>query len=222
ILEKEYNLNEIKRICHELFAKYSYKNDVVYIYVANNAENYIMSNWIIIAQWINPKLADKSKPNIIGNNKNNDIHYEYKENYSKIEKYNEVHIFEEDEILLSKNLKLYKSVFHISSAIKHSFKQNDFYKVIYLSEKYKDDKEDMSKKLGYFGVSKDIELNHYLQLFSSYVNLLDNLVNFSTDLERTRKNKEHLIATYINDIIKIIHKIETKKYFWINKLNIKI
>src|SRR5699024_7234485 len=48
ILEKEYNLNEIKRICHELFAKYSYKNDVVYIYVANNAENYIMSNWIII------------------------------------------------------------------------------------------------------------------------------------------------------------------------------
>lgn len=222
ILEKEYNLNEIKRTCNELFAKYSYKNDVVYIYVATNAENYIMSNWIIIAHWINPKLADKSKPNIIGNNKNSDIHYEYKENYSKIEKYNEVHIFEEDEILLSKNLKLYKSVFHISSAMEHSFKQNDFDKVIYLSEKYKDDIEDMSRKLGDLGVSKDIELNHYLQLFSSYVNLLDNLVNFSTDLERTRKNKEHLIATYINDIIKIIHEIENKKCFWINKLNIKI
>src|SRR5699024_8562795 len=107
-----------------------------------------------------------------------DIHYEYKENYSKTEKYNEVHIFEEDEILLSKNLKLYKSVFHISSAIEYSFKQNDFDKIIYLSKKYKEDIGDISRNLGDLGVSKDIELNHYLQLFSSYANLLDNLVIF--------------------------------------------
>ena len=81
------------------FALYNYKNDVVSIYIATNKENYIMSNWVIQAQWISSKLDNKSRPLPLGELKKDGIYFKYNDKFSEREEYYKKHIFKDDKYL---------------------------------------------------------------------------------------------------------------------------
>lgn len=77
ILKEKYEYKDIENICMEQFDLYNYKNDVVWVYVATSKESYIISNWIVQSQWINPKLDSRWRPGEINGVNRNGILFRY-------------------------------------------------------------------------------------------------------------------------------------------------
>lgn len=222
ILKERYSLKNIENICMEQFSRYNYKNDVVWIYVATNKENYIISNWIVQAQWINPKLDDKSRPISLGGVTRGDMYFKYNESYYQLEEYYRRNIFEDDKYLLINNLKLYDKVSAIYGIILKYLKENDYNKFFEICDKYRKEIRDIYFLYGNIGISTNIGFENYLQEFQNYIALIDNMMLYVLDKSRDFKNKEYLIKTNMKDLDNIVSKIEDGRFYWMNKLGITL
>lgn len=84
VLEKPQDIEQIKDICKTIFNGYQQSQDVIWIYIAKNGEDYKNANWIMRAQWIRPTLNELFKPLPIGNSKDGEYSWDYSEDYSVI------------------------------------------------------------------------------------------------------------------------------------------
>ncbi|CAM3016840.1 hypothetical protein HAHI6034_12045 [Hathewaya histolytica] len=222
ILEEQYGLKDIENICIEQFAKYNYKNDVVWIYVATNKENYIISNWIVQAQWISSKLENKFRPMKIGEMIKDDINFKYNKSYYKQEEYYRRNIFKDDKSLFINNMKLYDKVSSIYNIMSGGFEDREFNGFFNICQQYKDCINNISYKYGDIGISKSIEFEDYLQRFQNYIALIGNIILVTLDESREFKNKKYLIQSNMEELDKVISKIEGERYYWMKKLGITL
>lgn len=222
ILKEKYNLEDIENICMEQFALYNYKNDVVWIYVATNQENYIISNWIVQAQWINSKLDNVFRPIPLAGKRKDKIYFKYNQLYYQREEYYKKNIFKDDKLLFINNFKLYDRVSHIYNIMSEAFKNEDYNKFFEICNEYKDDIKDIYFKYGDIGISMNINFEKYLQEFQNYIVSIDNIILYALDESREFKSKEYLINTIMKDLDNIISEIEDERFYWMNKFNIAL
>lgn len=217
ILKEKYELKDIKKICVEQFALYNYKNDVVWIYVATNKENYIISNWIVQAQWINPKLDERFRPIPLNKVARDDVYFKYNTSYFEYEAYYRKNVFKDDKFLFINNFKLYNRLSDICNII---FIEEDYNEILNICKKYRNTIEEIYFKYGDMGLSMDIDFNNYLQEFQNYITLMYNIVLYALDESRDYKNKEYLIKLNMKELKSVLVKIESERGHWMEKLNI--
>ncbi len=222
ILEEQYNLKDIENICMEQLSRYNYKNDAVCIYIATNDENYIISNWIVQAQWISPKLDRKFSPTEIGGVIRDSINFKYNKSYYKQEEYYRKNIFKDDKSLFMSNMKLYDEVSTVYNMMLENFEKKDWDKFFNICKQYEDYINDVGYRYGDMGISKCIDFDGYLQEFQNYIALIRNVILYTLDGTREFKNKMYLIKSGMEKLNKIKFKIENKRFYWMNKLNITI
>lgn len=222
ILKEKYDFRDIENICMEQFALNNYKNDVVWIYVATNQENYIMSNWIMRAQWISSKLDKRWRPLLLSEVKKDEIYFKYNDKFDERERYYRKHIFKDDKYLFINNFKLYDRVSEIVNLILEIFKNRDYNEFMKICNEYKEDIKDIYFKYGNIGISTNIKFENYLQEFQNFIAIVDNIILYELDESRESKNKEYLINMSVKDLDNIIPKIEDERFYWMNKLNITV
>lgn len=220
ILEEQYDLKDIKNIYREEIYKYIYNNDVIWVYIATNNENYITSNWIVQSQWISPILDNNFRPTKIGDVGKDDINLKYNKSYYILEEYNKKNLFQDDKLLFISNMILYDNISFIYNIMSERFEEKDFNIFIDICRKYKNHINDTNNKYSNIGFSKNIEFEHYLQSFQKYIILIDNIVLFTLDNPSEFENKKYFIKSNMKILCNIISLIEDKRYYWMNKLNI--
>lgn len=221
-LKEKYDFRDLENICMEQFALHNYKNDVVWIYVASNQENYIISNWIMQAQWISSKLDKKWRPLLLSEVKKDGIYFKYNDKFDEREKYYKKYIFKDDNYLFINNFKLYDRVSEIVNQILELFKNRDHNGFMKTCNEYKEDINDIYFKYGNIGVSTNINFENYLQEFQNFISIVDNIILYALDEVRESKNKEYLINMSVKDLDNIIPKIEDERFYWMNELNITV
>jgi hypothetical protein len=222
ILGKKYNLEDMENICIEQFDLYSYKNDVVWVYVATSQENYIISNWIMQAQWISPKLDNRWRPISLDGIKKDRIYFKYNNMCNEREEYYKKNIFKDDKFLFVNNFKLYDKVSDEINLMLETFKNKEYNIFFKMCNEYKDDIKDIYFKYGDIGLSTNINFENYLQVFQDYIASIDNIILYALDESRSVENKEYLINMIIKDLENTIFKIEDERLYWMNKFNIAI
>ncbi|HLR35303.1 MAG TPA: hypothetical protein VK071_08265 [Tissierellales bacterium] len=221
-LKEKYDIRDLENICMEQFALYNYKNDVVWIYVATNQENYIMSNWIMQAQWISSKLDKKWRLLLLSEVIKDGIYFKYNDKFDEREKYYKKHIFKDDKYLFINNFKLYDRVSEIVNPILELFRNGDHNGFMKICNEYKEDIKDIYFKYGNIGISTNINFKNYLQEFQNFIAIVDNIILYAVDESRESKNKEYLINMSVKELDNIIPKIEDERFYWMTKLNITV
>lgn len=62
VLHDQFDIEKIKKLVMEIINKYKDGMDVIWMYVARNTDDLIVSNWILRCQWINPRLNENFRP----------------------------------------------------------------------------------------------------------------------------------------------------------------
>jgi len=62
VLNKELKIEDTKLVGVEIISKYKEEYDVIWVYIAQNGDDYIIGNWIVRAQWINAELEWQYRP----------------------------------------------------------------------------------------------------------------------------------------------------------------
>lgn len=106
--------------------------------------------------------------------------------------------------------------------ILENFESKNFNDFLNTCQQYKDHINNIGYKYRDIGISKDIEFEDYLQRFQSYITLIKNIILFALDESREFKNKKYLIKSNMEELDKVISKIEGERYYWMNKLDITL
>lgn len=222
ILKEKYDFRDLESICMEQFILYNYRNDVVWIYIATNKENYVISNWIMQAQWISSKLDNKWRPIPLAEIKKDGIYFKYNDKFDEREEYYREHIFKDNKILFINNFKLYDKISDIVNLMLELFKNEDYNGLMKICNEYKGDIKDIYFEYGDIGISTNINFEKYLHGFQDYIASVDNIILYVLDESRKPQNKEYLINMTMRDINNIISKIEDERLYWMDEFNISI
>ncbi len=62
VLNDMLQIDQIKNIVINVIEQHKHHENVIWVYVARNGDDYILSNWILYGQWIDPRLNNSNFP----------------------------------------------------------------------------------------------------------------------------------------------------------------
>lgn len=205
-------INQIQEVAKDLIGKHSREYDVIWVYVAENSDDYIMRNWIFSAQWINPKLDDKFKPMPFKIDHGKGYYFGEHTHWSSLKEYSK-NIFDCDKTLFICHQWVYNEILPIYQELETADKNYDRDILISLIEKHHKALQRAKKRIGAFGKSHNKEFVKFLEYYYLAIVQLNNLI---TIVENKNYNEDHLRAN-----IKISLKVAKEKIKLIEKENKK-
>lgn len=222
VLQKKLRIKQIKKIAMKVIDEYKVSNDVVWIYVAKNGDDYIVNNWIMRGQWISPDLDSEFRPMSLGKHDEEGYSWEYKNSYDTLGKYYKEYIFDEDKKLFVCHQKIYESILTSFNMLYSSFNSKsleEFKKDVSREEK-KIDKDYMI--LGEFGHSRNKDFDDFLYNYENAIIPLDNLKFWINKEKLNKKAKKYQISDCFQEAKKYLDVIERRSDFWKKQFKITI
>lgn len=219
-LTSSLTIEAIKQMCISILREYKDKYGVVWLYVAKNGDDYIMSNWIIRFQWISPSLETRHRPLSLKYAVENGFFYEGNDSYSVLADYYADNIFEDDKELIIKHKNNLDSVISIIKQIIEVHSQNNLQelkKIIHNSKRI------VSRGFlinGDFGRSRNVDLDGYLERYSSLFGWLDNLHLWCENKGLNDRQLNYQLNICIKEIKKELLDIQEGHLFWQRKIGI--
>ncbi|NEZ74032.1 FRG domain-containing protein [Clostridium botulinum] len=220
VLSEQLNIEQIRKVAIEVIEKNKFNNDVIWIYIAKNGDDYIMKNWIIRGQWINLKLDEQYRPLSLSRNGGEGYSWEESLSYSTLADYYSENVFEDDIILYVYHQKVYEEIRPIFDEL-CLFMQQGF--INQIADLIKENKEKINcayMQLGNFGHSRNKEFDKFLY---NYIEAISSIDNIHFWIEKNNLNERALkyqIDDCIKDAKKYFKKIEQFSQKWYEKLNI--
>ncbi|AJH62448.1 hypothetical protein bcere0016_40530 [Bacillus cereus 95/8201] len=220
LLNKAFGIEKIKQATKELMEKYQKTNDVVWVYVAKNGNDYIMRNWILRGQWINHKLPERYKPMAISEINDEGYFWINETAYSVQGDFYNEHIFEEDKVLFAKYQSSYKDVLPIYNQLHNLFERSEFglfkQELNKQIEKIKKVYHDFSD----FGHSTNIDFNGFLQNYQEFIAMFDNVTDWATREDLKPTAWKYQISSCFQDANKALELIDSEIEMWKKKINV--
>ncbi|WP_186328382.1 FRG domain-containing protein [Paenibacillus sp. 32O-W] len=219
VLKKLLNIDQIQQVSKNIIKQYESKYDVVWIYIANDGDSYIMRNWILRGQWISPNLDEEFRPVPISAPDSEGYYWAKGEEYSTLADYYANHVFDDDKYLYIYYEKIFEEIRLISGQLFSIFQKNyDEFEV----ELYKKIEE---IKYGFqmfseFGRSRNKEFDDFLYNYIEAASSLDNIHHWVNRGDLNHKQKYYQISLCFRDVHKYIEIIDGGNKVWSTKLGV--
>lgn len=220
VLTKVLRIEEVKYIGTRIIDSYKTKNDIVWVYIARNGDDYIMKNWMVRGQWVNESLEARYKPHIIGESDELGYIWRFEKAYSTLADYYEEYAFVDDKILFTQNMKTFEEFEPYYKYMLSAFENGDMKKL----ERYAFDNASMITKFflkfGDYGHSRNDEFDNYLNNFQEVALHLDNVVLWLKNEELNSLSKGFQISNCFRDARLHFDRIKEKGVFWKKTINL--
>ena len=100
-------IQQIKEIVINIIEQYKQEQNVVWVYVARNGDAYILSNWILCGQWIDPNLKEEYQPMHLEKPEDG-VYWKFNKSYSTDEDFYQQNVFDNDKDLFLNHKKVCK------------------------------------------------------------------------------------------------------------------
>lgn len=221
VLSKHLKINEIHMVINQNIKAYKPKYDVINIFVAKNNDDYIMNNWIIRGQWLNP-FNDKIKMQPLEETDGTGYSWQLYKGYSVRSEFNNKYVFEDDKKLFISHQKIFSDFYPNYKKMLHSFEQHKYDSVSYLLSLYEDKVCNFSIITGDLGVSRNKKFDDFLNLYNEYFMSIYNLTLWIKNNNPNLKQRSNwaFLQREFNEIIGNAKKISTYSGQWKNRLGI--
>jgi hypothetical protein len=211
----------IQKLTLDLLKKYQSRQDVVWINVAKNGNDYIMNNWIFRAQWINPGLDKSFRPFTLKNDIGNGYSWEETNSFSVLSDfYQNNNFFVDDRTLFVCFQKVFIEILPIYYQLINNFEINDLSNFIRLVVEKKKVINDTYLQMGKFGYSRNKELNDYFINYEHFIISLDNLHSWIKNSNLNEKALRYQLNLCLIDTKKHIDTIEQNNDKFKKQLNV--
>lgn len=220
VLAKLLKIDEIHMVIKQNIRAYKQKYDVINIFVAKNNDDYIMNNWIIRGQWLNP-FNDKIKMLPLGETDGTGYSWQLYTGYSVRSEFNNKYVFEDDKKLFISHQKIFSDFYSNYKKMLHSFEQNKYDLISYL-RCYEEEVCNLSIIIGDLGVSRNKKLDDLLNLYNDYFMALYNLTLWVKNNNPNLKQRSNwaFLQRKFNEIIDYVKKISTYSGRWEKRLGV--
>lgn len=220
VLNKVLRIEEIKNIGIQIIDQYKSANDVVWVYIAKNGDDYIMRNWMIRGQWIRESLDPRCKPHLIGDMDELGYIWRFEKSYSTLADYYDEYSFTDDKILYTQNMKTFEKFEPHYKFMLNAFESGNMKD---LEEYAIDNAGDITKlflKFGDYGHSRNNEFDKYLNSFQEVALHLDNIVLWVKKEELNSHTKRYLISNCFRDAKLHFNRIKEQAMYWKKTINL--
>src|SRR5699024_2968824 len=214
VLNKVLRIDEVKHIGVQIIEQYKRTNDVVWVYIAKNGDDYIMRNWMIRGQWIRESLDHRYKQHVVGEVDELGYIWRFEKSYSTMADYYDEYAFVEDKILFTQNMKTFEELephykFMLSLFESGYMKDLELYAFDNASVITK-----LFLKFGDYGLSRNEEFNKYLNNFDELALHLDNLVLWLKKEGLNSRTRRYQISNCIKDAKLHFDRIKEQATYW--------
>lgn len=200
-LNKLLRMEEIHELAKVLIRKYQPTYEAIFIYVAKNGDDYIMYNWILRSLWLNPSCAHiKMSP--LSQSDSTGYSWQEGKSFSVMADYNDKFVFKDDNFLFVCNHKLYNELYPIYESLINSFNFDSFDSFLTLLFKYEDKIRNASLIMSDFGISRNQEFNNFLEIYTDFVYVLDEISIWAKKDELNKRIKK----AQINKSFQALHE----------------
>lgn len=213
-LTKLLTIGEIKKVAFDAIKCYQKNYDVVWLYVAKNGDDYIMTNWIFRAQWISKALNKRYRPLTLKNNENDEYFYEENESYSILSEYYAKNVFQDDKLLLIYHKKNLDRIYHALLEIQKANENDDITELKSLINVHQEDISKAFFKNSDFGHSRNSDFDKYLGLYDSLFCALDNLHLWCENNKLNEGALKYELNSCIKDAKKSVNIILSQHKHW--------
>lgn len=220
VLEKTLQIHQIKQIGKSIIDKYTENNDVVWIYIAKNGDDYIMNNWILRGQWISDKLDDKFRPLPIGKPDGNGYYWDHSKSYSTLADYYSQYVFDDDKNLYVYYEKVYSNIKTIYNNLYTAFQSMGINEFASIVNKHKKTIHEAFMLFGEFGRSKNKEFDDYLDNYQQVALQLDKIQLWVKRNDLNERAKHYQIFQCFQYAKKHVDIIDHKSSKWMKRLNV--
>lgn len=218
-LLSDLEIEQIRIVTRDLIAKYKQEYDVIWVYVAKTSDDYIMRNWILSAQWINPGLDDKFKP-IPFKNDYGDGHYFGDHAYwSFLNEYLRKE-FDSDKTLFICHEWLYNTIHPIYQELETENKNYVKESMLTSIEKHKKTLQKTEKIIRTLGMSHSTKFNDFLANYNSAVIYMNNLIIIAGNKRYNDNNLRLNIKSTLEHAKKRLDIIKKEKKKWREELHL--
>lgn len=220
VLNEKLPIKIIKKIVNKIIDDYNPLADVIWVYVAVNKEDLVMTNWIVRAMWIDSFLDKRWWPCAFGEIDENGVRWSKSKDFAELNKVYDTIAFDDDKNLFIYNQKSYMILKDIYEKVSPYFKAEQYGKFIELLIDNKKIIRDEYFKFGEYGHSRNIEFNKYLNRYQSFAAYFDNLIVCLSNNTDTAAQDINMYGVYMKYIEKEIKKIEEESLVWKKELHI--
>ncbi|MFB7305269.1 FRG domain-containing protein [Heyndrickxia sporothermodurans] len=220
VLNKVLRIEEVKHIGIQIIEQYRRTNDVVWVYIAKNGDDYIMRNWMIRGQWIRESLDPRFKPHFIGELDELGYIWRFEKSYSTMADYYDEYVLVDDKILFTLNMKTFEELEPHYKNMLSVFESGDMKDL----ELYAFDNASVITKFflnfGDYGHSRNDEFNKYLNNFQEVALHLDNLVLWLKKEGLNSRARRYQISNCIKDAKLHFDRIKEHAPYWKKTINL--
>lgn len=220
-LKPPLTIEQIIETAFGLIDQYRPQYDVITVHIAKNGEDYIMSNWILSAQWINPMLDQKYRPPVPFEINYSDGYYLKKStSYSTLNDLYKNNAFDDDKTLFRSHQKIYNCIIRIYQEFRIANENYIATNFLELIKKNQEALHNLSIQCRNFAHSIDPGFDDFLYRHHLAVYSLDNLHYLIENDKLNEKKLHHEINRCLTRAKKEIDLIEQHSNQWKKKLKI--
>ena len=211
-------IDQIKAIVITVIEAIKNNNDVVWVYVARNGDDYIMSNWLLRVQWIKPSLDKPFRPIELSQYENG-YYWDYGKSYSTLADYYDEYVFEDDIILYVCHKKVWDQFTPILNNIQECFRDGSWHDFCELARKHERDITRLYMQLQDFGHSKRKQFDDFLNEITYCISPIDD-IRFLFDKNHSDKVIKRIVQRSLYEIEKRAVQSEEGCSKWGKTLNV--
>ncbi len=218
VLHEQIDIERNKKLVMEVVNKYKDNIDVIWVYVARNTDDLILSNWIICCQWINPYLNKNARPITLGQFENG-CYWKFSKSYSINSDIMQSFFAEDDKALLLSHKIIWNDFLKVYTILKNTLNEAGWEKFVQEVNLKKGEICKLYMKLQDFGHSHNKEFDDFLYEISNCISEIDNL-RYILKVDSTPiLGKQYLVNKAFLRSDDIISKIQKEIHHWESSLN---
>ena len=215
VLNQQLSIEQVKSIAIDIMRQHQESQHVVWLYIARTGDDYITSNWLLRAQWIDPKLKPGLRPLTLKIEESG-YYWDYNESYSTIADINSTMVFSSDYELCSKHKALWERFVQIHKRLSDASKSS----WIAFTLEVRKSASAISRlfiELQDLGHSHDKEFDDFLGMVSVAVGTVDDLHLILKEDSATDKGIQYLVNKKLDEASNYIEQINRGFSKWCSK-----
>ncbi|KAB2954236.1 FRG domain-containing protein [Heliorestis acidaminivorans] len=214
VLNKAMQIEEVKHVGIQIINHYKKSNDVVWIYIAKNCDDYVMRNWLIKGQWIRESLDPIFKPQLIGEKDELGYIWRFEKYYSTLSDYYNEYTFVDDKILFTQNMKTFEK---FELQYKYMFDAFQSGNIDDLQKYVTENGSVITKfflEFSDYGHSRNDKFNKYLSNFQEVALHLDNVMFWLKKEGLNFNTKRYQVSKCFLDAKVHFYEIKEQAAYW--------
>lgn len=219
VLTEPLRIDQIKSLVVSIIDQHKKDANVVWVYVARNGDDYILSNWILRGQWIDPHLNKKYRPLTLKSFENG-YYWDYGKSYSTMSDYYDQYVFEDDKMLFVYHQKIWEKFWSIYQTLQNLFQENRWDDLTSEVLKQKSEITRLYMQLQDSGHSHNKEFDDFLNMFTECISPIDDLHFWIEKETLSAQAERYQIGNALNKAERIVERIMHGISKWSDKLQI--